>query len=377
MRVCYFGTYDADYVRNRVIIAGLRAQGVQVIECHVALWKETADKVRQASRGVVNPRLAWRFLRAYVRLWRLYRQAGDYDVMIVGYAGHIDVFPARLVTWLAHKPLVLDLFLSVHETVTEDRGLAGKRSLFGRALYLLEKAGCHLADRLFLDTEADIEYVSRKYGVPRDRFTCIRVGAEENVYYPIQAARESRFTAVYYGKFIPLHGIEHIIDAAKELEVEPEIRIEFIGDGQTYEAMRARAERLETRNIIWGSRWLEPEELRQHVARASVCLGIFGTSGKAQRVIPTKAYVALAMGKPLLTADSPAAREVFASGQNAILCPAGDGQAIAQAILRLKRDRMLYDAVGQAGYRLFTERFTTRSIGAQAKESLEALLQPR
>jgi len=33
--------------------------------------------------------------------------------------------------------------------------------------------------------------------------------------------------------------------------------------------------------------------------------------------------------------------------------------------------------VAQAGYRLFTEQFTTSAIGVQAKESLEGLLQGR
>lgn len=377
MRVCYFGTYDADYVRNRVIIAGLRAQGVQVVECHVALWRETADKVRQASRGLLNPRLAWRFLRAYIELWRLYRQIGDYDVMVVGYAGHIDVFPARILTWLARKPLALDLFLSLHETVTQDRGLVAEQSFFGKMLYVIEKVGCRLADRLFLDTEADIQYLMRKYGLPRSKFACIRVGADESVYFPIQDQEESGFTAIYFGKFIPLHGIEHLVAAAKHLEIDAQIRMEFIGDGQTYEAMRALADSLEAKNIIWGPRWLEPEELRTRIGRATVCLGIFGTSDKAQRVIPTKAYVALAMGKPLITADSPAAREVFTSGKDAILCPAGSGQAIAQAVLALRRDEALHKSVAQAGYRLFTEQFTTSAIGVQAKESLEGLLQGR
>ena len=212
---------------------------------------------------------------------------------------------------------------------------------------------------------------------------CLRVnslasesGPTRGVYYPLQDQQESPFTAIYFGKFIPLHGIEHVVAAAKELEIDPEIRIEFIGDGQTYEAMRALADALRVKNITWGSRWLEPEELRMHIARAAVCLGIFGTSNKAQRVIPTKAYVALAMAKPLITADSPAAREVLTSGKDAILCPAGESAKIAQAILALKRDEKLRSSVAEAGHQLFVEQFTTQAIGAQVRRSLEDLLRP-
>ena len=37
MRVCYFGTYRAEYSRNQIMIEGLRRNGVEVIECHETL----------------------------------------------------------------------------------------------------------------------------------------------------------------------------------------------------------------------------------------------------------------------------------------------------------------------------------------------------
>src|SRR6266404_7464794 len=36
LRVCYFGAYDREYVRNVVLINGLRRNGVEVVECHDA-----------------------------------------------------------------------------------------------------------------------------------------------------------------------------------------------------------------------------------------------------------------------------------------------------------------------------------------------------
>ena len=39
MSVCYFGTYESQYPRNRIFIKGLRAQGITVRECHIPLWE--------------------------------------------------------------------------------------------------------------------------------------------------------------------------------------------------------------------------------------------------------------------------------------------------------------------------------------------------
>ena len=33
MKICYFGDYDSDYSRNRVIIKGLKENNVAVFEC--------------------------------------------------------------------------------------------------------------------------------------------------------------------------------------------------------------------------------------------------------------------------------------------------------------------------------------------------------
>ncbi|MFH1084401.1 MAG: glycosyltransferase [Chloroflexota bacterium] len=375
MKVCYLGTYDADYVRNRVIIAGLRSQGVEVVECHAALWRGTDDKVWATRQGLLNPGLWWRVLRAYGRLLRLYRRVGRYDVLVVGYAGHMDMFLARLLTWLRRKPLVFDVFLSWHETVVHDRQLLRPHSLLAALLYGVEKVACLLADRLLLDTEAHISYFMAKYGLSRERFRCIRVGAEEDLFTPVPAEpAQEPFTVTYFGKFIPLHGMEHVIRAAGALQGDAGIRFDLIGGGQTYDEMRALARALRIENITWGPGWLDPVALHRRIGRADVFLGIFGASPKALRVIPTKAYVALAMGKPLVTSDSAAAREVLTAGENALLVAPGDPQAIAAAILALKRDPTLRQRIAQGGRHLYLSQLSTHHIGAQAKRVLEELV---
>lgn len=341
MRVLYWGTYDATYVRNRVIIDGLRQNGVDVVECHVPLWKGTADKVHNAQKGVLNPALPLRLAWAYARLLPKYLIAGRYDVMFVGYAGHLDVFPARLLSWLARRPLVFDAFLSVHETVVDDCRLVSPQSMLARLLFRIEKKGCAIADLVLLDTEANVAYFADKYNLPREHFLRVWVGADP-VYHPIPGpARSDKFTALYFGGFIPLHGIEHIIRAAWLLRDRRDIQFEFIGDGQTYDEMRGLAESLGLTNINWGPRWLPPEQLALRIAAADVCLGIFGTSPKALRVIPTKVYIALAMGKPIITEDSPAARELLTDGVSALLCQPGNAEAVAQTIADLSHSQRL------------------------------------
>ena len=68
LRACFFGTYDSDYPGNRVLIEGLRRNGVNVIECHVPLWETTPIKQARYYGLLSLIRLGARFLLAVVRL---------------------------------------------------------------------------------------------------------------------------------------------------------------------------------------------------------------------------------------------------------------------------------------------------------------------
>ena len=138
LRVCYFGTYRASYSRNQIMIEGLRSNGVEVIECHETLWHGIEDRVQTASGGWLHPSFVRRVARAYWRLLQRYREVGEYDVMVLGYPGQMDVYLARALTWLRRRPLVLDVFMSVY-LIAEERGLALRHPLTGRLIRWLEK----------------------------------------------------------------------------------------------------------------------------------------------------------------------------------------------------------------------------------------------
>ena len=379
MRVCYFGTYDIDRSRNRVIIEGLRQNGVEVVECHAELWRDTADKIRAVKGGFFAPSLWRRLLVSYLRLLREYVKVGHYDVMMVGYAGHFDMFLAKLLAILSRKPLLFDIFIPLTEIIVEDRRLVHRSSLLARMVYLVDKLSCRLADLVLLDTEAHVRYLHDEFGVDMDKLRWVYVGAED-VYDRCQGGLRQRgnglFRVLYFGQYIPLHGVDCIVEAAKILEGYPDISFELVGDGQTYEGVASLAERLRVKNVTFHRTWLPPETLiAERILPADVCLGIFGDTPQARRVVPSKVFVALAMGKPVITGDSPAAREVLAHKENALLCEMANPQALAQSILLLKCDRALRERIAKRGHEMFRERFSPKAIGATVKAYLTEVIE--
>jgi len=178
MRVCYFGTYDMGQSRNRAIIDGLWQNGVEVIECHAELWRDTADKMGAVKRGLFAPSLWRRFLVSYLRFLREYARVGHYDAMMVGYAGDFDVFLAKLLAILSRKSLVFDIFIPLTEIIVEDRKLACWGSLLAEMVYLVDRFSCRLVDLVLLDTETHARYLHDEFGVDTDKLRWAYIGAE-------------------------------------------------------------------------------------------------------------------------------------------------------------------------------------------------------
>jgi glycosyltransferase involved in cell wall biosynthesis len=370
LTVCMFGTYEAGYDRNQVLMRGLREAGVDVYECHVPVWETMRYKTSALKGPLQYVGIFAKLTLAYAQLCLRYLRAPGHDIVFVGYLGHFDVLPARLLSWLRRKPLVFDAFVSLYDTAVEDRALFPKKSLIGRLLRTVDRWSCKLSDLVLLDTNQHIAYFRDELGLSHTDFQRVLVGAAPAYIADEPAApRSDPFVVLHYGKFAPLHGMNFILNAANQLRSERDIVFKIVGRGQTFSESKAYAERLGLDNLELIP-WLEPEDLRRAIGEAHVCLGIFGETQKASRVVPNKVYQCLAAGAAVVTGRSPASEELLSHGEHALLCEMASGEAIASAILELRANPPLRRRLGENGARLFRERFTPRAV-------VEAELLPR
>jgi glycosyltransferase involved in cell wall biosynthesis len=229
----------------------------------------------------------------------------------------------------------------------------------GRVAYWLDRQSCLRATHSLLDTQSHARFFVDAFGVPASKLSAYYVGYDEELFHPMPAEpRGDRFVVFFYGSFLPLQGVEHIVGAAKLLEAEADVDFHVIGSGMTYPDVRQLAEERRLERLFWHPVVPYPE-LPQAIAGAAVCLGgPFGSSAKASRVIAGKTYQFLAMAKPTIVGDSPANREVFRDGDDVLMCGMADAQALASAILALKQDRGLRERIAQRGFEHCRERFS-------------------
>jgi glycosyltransferase involved in cell wall biosynthesis len=358
-----------------MMIAGLRLNGVDVVECHYTLWHGIDDRVRVASGEWLKPAFWWRFTRAYWLLIKQYTQLKDYDVLITGYPGQFDVLLARILTWLKHKPLVWDVFMSIY-LISLERGLDKTSGFTTSLLRIFEGMALKLPNLLILDTKDYVEWFIRNYGIKPERFRLVPTGADDRIFFPIAGQQETdgKFIVLYAGSFIPNHGVLHIVEAARLLQSQAEIQFNLIGQGPDLEKAQEYVKQNKLRNVEF-TEWMEKDQLKQRMAQADVCLGAFGTTPQSLMTVQNKIYETMAMGRPLISGDSPAIREAFTHGQHIFLCKRADGQSLADAIIILWKNPELRQKIAQNGYILFQGKYNLLSNGKRFYSYLNELVQ--
>ena len=335
-----WGTYDLGKPRVRILLGAARECGIPLHEIHLDVWTDVEDKsqikgwwnkLRYLLRwGAAYPVLVWRYLRAPV-----------HDVVFVPYMGHLDVILLRPFARLRGARLVWDALLSLHGTLVEDRGLVAPASLAARAIRRLDWLAFRCADQVVTGTRARARQYAREYGLDESRVTPIFVAAELAHFHaapgPAAATRDvaGRPSILFYGQFSPLHGLPSVLEAAGSGEGRQWDWV-FVGTGQEGWRIGQWLSRESPQHVRWLD-WIPYDDLSGWIQRADVCLGTFGTSQKAATGISNKIFQILACGRPLVTADSPAIRELLAQGMPGVyLVPGNDADALARQLRELR-----------------------------------------
>jgi glycosyltransferase involved in cell wall biosynthesis len=333
------------------VISCLRRAGVEVVERHEPVWEGREHKFAAGVGAAV------RLAGAELRL----RQPVEtpFDALVVGYPGHLDLRAARRIA--GDRPVVFNPLVSLADTLVSDRGRFRSGSAADRLLAAIDRRALRAADLVVADTAAQAEFF---LALGARKVEACLVGAEERVFQPGWSP-PAEFTALFVGKLIPLHGLETVLAAAR---LAPELRLRVVGSGQLDRLLDNPPSNVEH------VPWVAYEQLPRELHGASCALGIFGTSPKAARVIPNKAFQALACGTPLVTADMPAARELLRDGESALLVRPGDPHALAASLRTLAAEPELAVALSEGGLAAYRAKASEDVLGARWRDLIQQLV---
>lgn len=332
LTVLVVGTHDPHYPRNRQMQRLLAAAGATVHTRSVPLWGRTRyDALGGGALGAL--RLAARLVWAELRVAWAFVSSPRPDVVVVLFPGQADAVVVGLLARLRRVPVVLDWFISLADTMVTDRGLVAQRGAMARLLASVDSLAARLAALVVTDTPEGARFVTETTGANPAKVVSLSIRPDPAVFRPAPPNAEPLPGRVlFYGTFIPLHGIDTIVAAAADPACTG-LEVRVLGDGQERARIEAAARAAGAPVRFCGP--VAEADLPGEIAAAEICLGIFGTTAKAARVVPNKVLECLAVGRPVITADTPAVADL---GDALVRVPAGDAAALAQAMSSLHAD---------------------------------------
>jgi glycosyltransferase involved in cell wall biosynthesis len=294
------------------------------------------------------------------------------DYVFILNSSYKFIFLVLYLKLFTNKKIIYDAFLSFYDTFVIDRKRFKKYSVFAIFAYLLDFLVCQSSKILIFDTKEHGDYFKKTFFLSKKKKYYIwPVSLDlEKIDKDIKIFPDGKFNIFFYGTYIPLQGIEYIVKAAKILKTNKEINFIIVGKGQEEKNIKNLARKYNLNNLSF----YQPVSYRQlfkYIKQADVCLGIFGNSDKAKRVVANKVIECLALKKIVITGRTKAVERFFENRKEIIYCNLADEKDLAQKIVYVKDHFHELKGLGEQARIKVEKHFSKSSLVNKIKELYE------
>lgn len=355
--ICYvLSYYSPDYVRTRTILKALsQIDSIMVYEC------------RNTTKGIL------RYVQTLTKLLFI-RIIKNPDCYILGFRGLEYYWLVRLI--VIGKPIIFDHMMSPYDSLVNERRLIKKNTWLDKLIFFYEKMVLKSSKMVLTDTNVHKNYFRELFKIEAGKIFAVPVGTDEEVFMPvtvplIKNSKKSSFKILFYGSFLPLHGIEIILQSACLLKQYP-INYTLLGGDTSKISPYLKLIDENQLNVNY-LRWVDFEQLPELINSCDIGLGgPFGNTGQAQRVITGKTFQFLCMGKAVIVGEN-SCHVGFENKFNCIIAHQGDAFALSEAIkwAFLNREKLSY--IGKNGRILYNSQYSTNHISQQLRIALRSI----
>ena len=368
-RVLFWGRFDHGYSKTRVNAAAFRALGWEVDYFDVK-WCCRLGDVEALFRGLDRrPRP---------------------DLVLVPVCRQRDI--AAACRW-AHKrgiKVLFDPMISAWDKKVLEQKKWKAEERRAKRLLAWEKKLMAMPDFITWDTSCHVDFAAEYLDVPREKMTPLFTGTDEEVFKPVEGeckgesekckvesdaqlstlnSQLSTFKVLYHGAYLPLHGTEVIVEAARMTQDLP-IQWDFLGWGAYKASTEAKAKGLKNVRFLEKVPYVKvPEVICAH----DIVLGVFGTTAKAARVIGNKVYECMACARPTInefcTGYPPSAKECKAIK----FIPPGDPAALVKAVEEYRADWANKEMYFREARAFFDRELSMKVVTAQLADILRRM----
>ncbi len=332
------------------------------VEVHrFAMYREGENAVLRAFRY---------FLISAVQLWKgIWTK--DIDLIYVASTPPTQGALAALVKKFKNIPFVYNL-QDIFPDSLVGTGLAPKEGLLWKIGRVIENFTYRNADKIVVISEDFKKNIMAK-GVPEEKIVVIYnwvdqnavvdVPRSENILFDRYGLDRSKFYITYNGNIGLTQNMDMLLEVAKELESNEDIRFVLVGNGAYLEDVKRIIAERNVQNVTLLS--FQPYEEISHVFSLGDVSLVISKPGVGANSVPSKTWSIMSASRPVLANfDENELKTIIEENNCGIFTKAGDKVAFTDAILKLYNDRELCREMGKNG-RKFVMDNLTKEVGTQ------------
>jgi len=238
------------------------------------------------------------------------------------------------------------------------------------------------ASQIAVVTPAFQTHLIQHWAIPAKKLSIVENGVETDLFSPAnvdsnlrkELGAEGRFLVCYVGTMGMAHGLDTVIEAAKQLRTAlPEAMLLLVGEGADKERIRALAESEGLSNLRFVDQQAR-ERIPAFINASDVCLVLLKKTELFKTVIPTKMLEFMSCSRPVILGVDGQARQIVEDAQGGIVIEPENADALVSAIQRLADDPKLRQQLGDSGRAYIVERYSRRKTAELYLDVLRSVL---
>ena len=330
-KILLYGNIQSSHYRYQTLIKFLLYSRYFVsFVCPNFYWN-----IQKSSNSFINKMLS------RIHLIELLIKAFFADVIYVLPLNNHLIENAIKVTKIFKKKLIVENHVSLYDNLLEERKKYNEGLQKAEKEMRRDKLALCQPDYIINTSNHEPEYWGKKLGITIDQdkvFIAPLFGSSRLVHQKI-FMQNGILQICWWGSFLPLHGLENIIEAMKLLK-EREVKFTCNLFGINNSEYNVYAEEIRIAQLDYSVflrkdlTFYDDSLPRYLVENCDLALGIFGNTDKAHNTFPTKLVESLSMGIPTLTMNSLALQEFLNPETDLWTCEPSP-EAIAESILTI------------------------------------------
>ena len=236
--------------------------------------------------------------------------------------------------------------------------------------YLIDLFVFHFSRKVFLESNEQVDFVAKKFGVSRKKLSRLFTGVNEKIFESNcsnlstvdsdKAATDGKFTILFRGKNNQEAGLDCILRAAEILKYE-EVQFLIATDFMNKDIYIPP-------NVEIFTNRLSEVEMVKFYSISDLCLGQISSNPRIERTIPHKAFEALYFSKCYLTLPSKPILELLPIASERASLKNPEPADLAKEIQRLSRITVEVKEIGRLGNLRYKEVASQEVLGLQFLE---------